>query len=234
MIKFFRRIRWKLLDERNLKRYLIYAFGEILLVVIGILIALQINNWNEGLKENANLISILKNAKTYIVIEIEKEEVQSQELLGWMDTSHDALRIIEEVDSLSHEDQKLIEKAFWELDIIRLRSRDVSSLLSLSASISKSKSESKNVIVRTISQLMGYTQQGKDLLDSYQENLFDIDRSINPAILRFNSKNEVIYNFQLMKTDSEFHHYLTRSHMYKNDSRNWGIKLIRDYKSIPS
>ena len=192
MIKFFRRIRRKLLDERNLKRYLIYAFGEILLVVIGILIALQINNWNEELKENANLISILKNAKTYIAIEIEKEEAQSQELLGWMDTSHDAFRIIEEVDSLSPEEEKLIESAFRELDIIGLRSRDVSTLLSLSASISKSKSDSKNEILRTISQLMSYTQQGKDLLDSYQENLFDIDRSINPAILRFNSKNEVI------------------------------------------
>lgn len=50
MLKFFRRIRRKLLDEGNLKRYLIYAIGEILLVVIGILIALQINNWNEQYK----------------------------------------------------------------------------------------------------------------------------------------------------------------------------------------
>jgi hypothetical protein len=50
MIKFFRRIRQKLINEGNLKRYLIYAIGEILLVVIGILIALQINNWNEGQK----------------------------------------------------------------------------------------------------------------------------------------------------------------------------------------
>ncbi len=46
MIKFVRRIRLKLLDEGNLKRYLFYAIGEIALVVIGILIALQINNWN--------------------------------------------------------------------------------------------------------------------------------------------------------------------------------------------
>ena len=44
MIKFFRKIRQKLINEGNLKRYLLYAFGEILLVVIGILIALQIND----------------------------------------------------------------------------------------------------------------------------------------------------------------------------------------------
>jgi hypothetical protein len=47
MIKFFRKIRQKLLPENKFSKYLIYAIGEIILVVIGILIALQINNWNE-------------------------------------------------------------------------------------------------------------------------------------------------------------------------------------------
>ncbi|APY08296.1 hypothetical protein BWZ20_08280 [Winogradskyella sp. J14-2] len=50
MIKFFRKIRYKLLSERKTSRYLKYAIGEIILVVIGILIALQINNWNEQKK----------------------------------------------------------------------------------------------------------------------------------------------------------------------------------------
>lgn len=46
MLKFFRRIRQKLIDEGNLKRYLIYAIGEILLVMIGILLAIRVNNSN--------------------------------------------------------------------------------------------------------------------------------------------------------------------------------------------
>ena len=50
MIKFFRTIRRTLLDENRTGKYLKYALGEILLVVIGILIALQINNWNENRK----------------------------------------------------------------------------------------------------------------------------------------------------------------------------------------
>lgn len=47
MIKFFRRIRQGLLTANKFSKYLIYAVGEIVLVVIGILIALQINNWNQ-------------------------------------------------------------------------------------------------------------------------------------------------------------------------------------------
>ena len=50
MIKFFRRIRQQLVAENKFSRYLLYAIGEIVLVVIGILIALQINNWNEQKK----------------------------------------------------------------------------------------------------------------------------------------------------------------------------------------
>ncbi|MBL87033.1 MAG: hypothetical protein CMO82_10290 [Winogradskyella sp.] len=47
MIKFFRNIRRSLLDEGKTSRYLKYALGEIILVVIGILIAIQVNNWNQ-------------------------------------------------------------------------------------------------------------------------------------------------------------------------------------------
>ena len=50
MIKFFRKIRQKLLAENRFSKYLLYAIGEIVLVVIGILIALQINTWSENQK----------------------------------------------------------------------------------------------------------------------------------------------------------------------------------------
>lgn len=62
MIKFFRKIRQQLLVENRLSKYLLYAIGEIVLVVIGILIALKINNWNT---ENQN-----RNLESEIITEI--------------------------------------------------------------------------------------------------------------------------------------------------------------------
>ena len=50
MLPFFRKIRKKMADDNRPLKYLRYAIGEIVLVVIGILIALQINNWNEERK----------------------------------------------------------------------------------------------------------------------------------------------------------------------------------------
>ena len=54
-MKFFHAIRQRLLTDNKFSKYLLYAVGEILLVVIGILIALQIDNWNEERKNKAIL-----------------------------------------------------------------------------------------------------------------------------------------------------------------------------------
>ncbi|SRX72820.1 DUF6090 family protein [Aequorivita antarctica] len=63
MIKFFRKIRQKTLTENKFGKYLTYAIGEIILVVIGILIALSINNWNEDRQAtnlaNENYLNLL-------------------------------------------------------------------------------------------------------------------------------------------------------------------------------
>jgi hypothetical protein len=64
-MKVFRKIRFRLLEDGNASKYLKYALGEILLVVIGILIALQINNWNEGKKENTILNEYLVKIKSH-------------------------------------------------------------------------------------------------------------------------------------------------------------------------
>ena len=74
MFHFFRRIRQAFLTDNKYQKYLIYAIGEVLLVVIGILIALQINNWNENRKTRASELEALKNLHQEFVVNQEKFE----------------------------------------------------------------------------------------------------------------------------------------------------------------
>jgi len=71
MIKFFRKIRQNLLSEGKTGKYFKYAIGEVVLVVIGILIALQINNWNELRKAIDREHSLYQN----ILIDLENEDI---------------------------------------------------------------------------------------------------------------------------------------------------------------
>lgn len=72
MLKLFRKIRQKLLSENKFSRYLIYATGEIVLVVIGILIALQINNSNENRKNKQSVEIAIQSLLT----DLKKDKIQ--------------------------------------------------------------------------------------------------------------------------------------------------------------
>lgn len=94
MIKFFRKIRQKLLSKNNFGKYMTYAFGEIVLVVIGILIAFQLNNWNEKQKQ-------LKLENEYycrLLEDVTLDQVQFTALLGLaqdrLGSSNQAVRLL--------------------------------------------------------------------------------------------------------------------------------------------
>lgn len=63
MLTFIRRIRKSLIESGSVRKYLLYAIGEILLVVIGIVIALEINNWNERKKARGFELVMLTEIK---------------------------------------------------------------------------------------------------------------------------------------------------------------------------
>lgn len=64
MIRFFRNIRKQLFSENKISKYLLYALGEIVLVVVGILIALQLNNWSQQNKDREREQLILRQLNT--------------------------------------------------------------------------------------------------------------------------------------------------------------------------
>jgi hypothetical protein len=77
-MKLFRRIRHKLILDNKKAQYLKYALGEIVLVVIGILIAIQINNWNESIKDNDSLNEYLIKIKSHTSEDIKQLEELSK------------------------------------------------------------------------------------------------------------------------------------------------------------
>ena len=77
-MKFFRKIRQNLLSEGKTGKYLKYAIGEIILVVIGILIALSINNWNENRKNSIEEKAILEN----LLENLNLSKKQSEQLIS--------------------------------------------------------------------------------------------------------------------------------------------------------
>ena len=72
MIPFFRKIRKKMADDNKPLKYMRYAIGEIVLVVIGILIALQINNWNEDRKATEKLDQLFVKVQKELLFNINK------------------------------------------------------------------------------------------------------------------------------------------------------------------
>ncbi|NJB72923.1 hypothetical protein GGR42_003421 [Saonia flava] len=90
MIKFFRKIRQKLLTENKFSKYLIYAIGEIILVVIGILIALQINNWNEHKKQKIKEINTLESINE----SLKQDKIQLEGIIPYNDKIRNSIDFI--------------------------------------------------------------------------------------------------------------------------------------------
>lgn len=118
MLAFFRRIRHQLISDGKITRYLLYAIGEIFLVVIGILIALQINNWNESKKLNQREVSLLRELRSNLEVnvvnlesDIEKQKKSYQQILQIIDYADQRMPYY---DSLP----KLLQEASYAPDVI--------------------------------------------------------------------------------------------------------------------
>ncbi|WP_235299483.1 hypothetical protein [Portibacter marinus] len=127
MIKFFRKVRKSFLAEQKFSKYLLYALGEIILVIVGILIALQVNNLNN---ERTNSIETKNNLTTLQAELISNKEkiphninlvnAQIRNSLNLMDTLNNNL-------DLANEDLYLLTK-IGKLGPLRLKSLTTSSL----------------------------------------------------------------------------------------------------------
>jgi len=112
MIKFFRRIRQRLLLENKLSSYLVYAIGEIILVVIGILIALQINTWNEKQKDLEQEQLILKQLKSEYISNLEQLD---EKILMRNEGTEACNLILNQIDNPEAINAEDFYKAYWQI-----------------------------------------------------------------------------------------------------------------------
>ncbi len=105
MLKFFRRIWKELFDSGRTSKYLLYAAGEIALVVIGILLALQINNWNEERNNNvleAGYKLALREDLAKDSSEVRSKIAEMKEELNQLMSMGEKLSALMQFDSITH------------------------------------------------------------------------------------------------------------------------------------
>ncbi|MCX2718021.1 DUF6090 family protein [Lentiprolixibacter aurantiacus] len=119
MIKFFRRIRQKLLSENKFSKYLLYALGEIVLVVIGILIALAVNNWNQSKKESRLGDDLLLRIHRDLVkdtinfnSDIVRNDLLREDLKTLLIELYDGVDTMGEVEKMSATWDQMLDQAF--------------------------------------------------------------------------------------------------------------------------
>ena len=133
MFKLFRTIRQKLLSENKFSKYLIYAVGEIVLVVIGILIALQINNWNEARKIENMGKEYVQEIYRDLNIEIANIDVILNSLSNQYEGTKYVLSFLESTDK-EIVDTILFTKSYWATTRLFIVDRDLNTFDKLMSS----------------------------------------------------------------------------------------------------
>lgn len=118
MIKFFRKIRNNLISEGKTGKYFKYAIGEILLVVIGILIALQINNWNENRKAHIEDTKFLKNIRDEIVLDTLALVELTSTYVRINGNLRKTIQCLEDSTEITEDHREIISRALRNLEVL--------------------------------------------------------------------------------------------------------------------
>ncbi len=157
MLKFFRKIRHRLLSENQTGKYLKYAIGEIILVVIGILIALQINNWNERRKTNNKGKEYIQEIYKELKIEVSNIDLVLNSLSNQYNGVEHVLSFFES-ENKEIKDTVQFTESYWSTTRLFIVERDLNTF-------DKLKSSGQSIILKN--------ESLTNMLDKFYKN-FDI------------------------------------------------------------
>lgn len=243
MAQFFRKVRKKLFVKNRFTKYFIYAFGEILLVVIGILIALQVNNFNEQRKSNAKEKKHLISMKSELLNNIELVQIEIEELNKSLNGQRELIALINsEKDTISEiELSKILATSFSNVLELKYQDGTFKELLYSGGLISINNDRIKNEIASWEGRMIALKTQEKGVYD-LREKIFDYmiengvlkimldnigvsDRlQMQKSIKRNSSK--IILKSQKFENQLSYHIALIRS------LNSYYLKLEKDIKSL--
>ena len=183
MIKFFRKIRQNLLSKGKTGKYMKYAIGEIILVVIGILIALSINNWNEYRKDRNREQAILKNLQIDFQTNIKNVNDAYSNFMVAYEASANLLEIIRAEDTISgSEIEQLLDDIINKTKSLDIITGSIDEMLN-TGSINLIKND---VLRKHLSNWSYYQTDTEDDIVIYRDYLFGlfIPSLMNKALLR--------------------------------------------------
>ena len=237
MINFFRKIRHKLLTENKFSKYLLYAIGEIFLVVIGILIALQVNNWNEKIKLQNESQEILKALN----VEFKNNRAVLKDRIDYLE---DANKYVQAVLKLTKSDES------------QLRQVNIDSIISLSLKYGNYNPANSTILELISSGKLNLIEDGqlKDNLFNWLQILEDTDEDFKNQDLQaitmlevylsknISFKNTVTYHpldygdgkSELFDGKYEYiFNHLEFENLYYG-KRFWNTVMINHYKELDS
>jgi DNA-directed RNA polymerase beta subunit len=115
MINFFKKIRKGFLTTGRTTKYLTYAMGEIILVVIGILIALSINNWNGEKFDHKKEINYLKSLKNEMESNLQYVHTEEKRILDFMKREEVLAKIMSSPKAIDSTSDKTIFKFYYDI-----------------------------------------------------------------------------------------------------------------------
>ena len=183
MFKFFRNIRQSLLMKDKISKYYKYAFGEIILVVIGILIALSINNWNEARKNRIEQLILINN----IIEDLRLDSIHINKSLSEVGNQK---KLVDDLISKSLDKKKQLNYEF--IGLLRFSS-DFRPISQRNHSVSVSNLDDE--FIREL--LQGYFIEEDKVLDIFLEYVDIIHNKIRPYLSETGMHNlESLYKYK--------------------------------------
>ena len=210
MIKFFRQIWRRLMDKGRLKKSINYAIGEIILVVIGILLAVQLNNWNQERIRNAEIEALLDKVEEDLIHNIKAINEIIEDY--YINDSLTRKVINNEVTSADYYKDERFGNLLFRIQLLKLNTENINKLIEKEEVIS-SKYVTVIEIAKELIRSIVYTEYTEASVKDFYYGNIDFLMS---------------HSFWMAKSDSSSiekrYHFFTTDESYKKRVLNYWAK----------